>query len=90
MRGHYVRLFTVIGSLLSTPALAQAPSYTFTNLDVPFPNAQNGTFAEGTPDRSQVVGIYVELGGAQHGFIEDGGAYPSIARDTESKMQARR
>jgi probable HAF family extracellular repeat protein len=78
MRGHHVGLFTVIGSLLSTLALAQAPSYTFTNLDVPFPNAENGTFAEGINDRSQVVGIYVEFGGAQHGFIEDRGKYTTL------------
>jgi uncharacterized membrane protein len=67
-----------IGTLLSTLAFAQAPSYTFQNLQVPFPNAQNGTFAHGINDYSVVVGIYVELRGTQHGFIADQGKYMTL------------
>ncbi len=65
--------------LLSAFAAAKNPSYTFTTIDVPFPNAFETT-ATAINDRGQIVGGYEfrTSPGNVHGFLYDRGMFTTF------------
>jgi hypothetical protein len=66
-----------LGVLLSTFVAAQGASYTFTTIDVPFPEA-TGTVVHGINSDGQMVGSYGSVQGGR-GFLDDAGVFTSIS-----------
>jgi len=65
-----------LGIWFSQSAVAQLPSFTFTQLSAPFPNTDE-TIAHGINDLGEVVGSYHDATG-DHGFVFRRGTYGSF------------
>ena len=63
----------VTGTLTLLMALSYATDYTFTTIDVPYPGASN-TIITGLNDRDALVGLYLDAGGRDQGFLRHGRA----------------
>jgi probable HAF family extracellular repeat protein len=80
MRRYGLLRLVLLTVLLPVTVAAQAASYTFTTIAVPFPGALY-TDVLGINNRGQIVGLYlvVDSGGAHYlGFLDDGGIFSTL------------
>jgi hypothetical protein len=82
-----LRVLLMFGMLLSSLSAAHAASYTFTTLDVPFPEA-TGTVVNGVNSGGQMVGSYGSVQGGR-GFLDDAGVFTSIAAPSADNTDLR-
>jgi uncharacterized membrane protein len=74
-----------VSVLLSPFAAAQDAEYTFTTINVPFPDSQDTTDAWGINTSGQIVGRFYAAEGRAHGYLKDGTTFTRIeVPDTES------
>ena len=80
--GMALKLFVVtgvaLGVLLGARRAAQAASFGFTTIDVPFSDADNLTALGDINSSGQIVGVYDTTSGASHAFLDDRGVFTII------------
>src|ERR1700743_3750473 len=71
----YLSLLVVAMSLGNIAAHAQAPAFTFTQLDVP---GSASTEADGINAQRQIIGFFVDNAGRQHGFLHERSTFTTL------------
>lgn len=77
MKGNWLLCTLILGgaALLARASVPGAPGPTFQFTSIDFPDA---TQAQGVNPGGEVVGLYVDSHGKQHGFLLSGGNFSSI------------
>src|SRR5260370_38885814 len=88
MRRHIAVCVLILGVVMLLATVSGAgPSFQFTSID--FPGAVL-TNAQGINPGGEIVGIYTDTAGKQHGFLLTGGKFTSIYYSRAISTNARR